>query len=313
MESESCFIGVDVSKASLDVATYPSNETWQVSNDAPGIDELVSQLSDRSVQLIVLEATGGLETPLAGALANRQLPIVIINPRQVRDFAKATGQLAKTDRLDAMVLARFADAIRPELRPLKTVQEQYLSALLTRRRQLIGMVLAERHRLSSAPSGIVKDIRKHIVWLEKRIKEADGDMDKFVKASPLWRAKDELLQSVPCVGPVLATSVLARLPELGQLNRRQIAHLVGVAPLNHDSGQHRGKRRVWGGRAELRSVLHMAALVGVRHNPVLKEFYERLCDAGKPKQVALTACMRKLLTILNVMVKTNTHWKYQPN
>lgn len=297
----------------MDIASYPDGEQWQTSNDNQGIDALIRWLVLRPVELIVLEATGGLEAPVAGALAHAHLPVVVVNPRQTRDFAKAIGQLAKTDRLDALVLARFAQAVRPEVRALKSEQEQHLSALLGRRRQLIDMVVAEQNRLAGGlPKAVLKDIQEHIHWLRKRIRDTDDDMEKLVKSSPVWRARDELLQSVPGVGPVLSLSLLARLPELGQLNRREIAHLVGVAPLNQDSGLHRGKRRVWGGRAELRAVLYMAALTGIRHNPMLSSFYQRLCAGGKPKKVALTACMRKLITVLNVMTRDNTHWHSQP-
>ena len=313
MHQAPLFIGIDVAKSTLDIATYPPAEGWQTSNDSQGIDALISWLKHRPVELIVLEATGGLEVMVAGMLANAQLPVVVVNPRQTRDFAKAIGRLAKTDRLDALVLAQFAEAVRPEVRAMKSEREQYLSALLSRRRQLIDMLVAEQNRLREGlPKDVLKDIREHINWLKKRIRDTDKDMGKFIKSSPVWRARDELLQSVPGVGPVLSMSLLACLPELGQLNRRKIAHLVGVAPLNQDSGLHRGKRRVWGGRAELRSMLYMAALTGIRHNPMLKSFYQRLCSAGKPRKVALTACMRKLITVLNVMVKNNTHWRYQP-
>lgn len=312
MQQPSSFLGIDVSKSTLDIASYPSGDVWQVGNDNQGIDALIARLAQEPVELIVLEATGGLEVAAASALANAHLPVVVVNPRQTRDFAKAIGQLAKTDRLDAMLLARFAEAVRPQIRPLKSEQAQYLGAVLARRRQLVDMIIAEQNRLAARlPEGVIKDIHEHISWLKKRVRDTDGEMEKFVKSSPIWRARDELLQSVPGVGPVLSRSLLARLPELGQLNRREIVHLVGVAPLNQDSGLHRGKRRVWGGRAELRAVLYMAALTGIRHNPMLRSFYKRLCAAGKPKKVALTACMRKLITVLNVMVKNNTHWQNQ--
>lgn len=309
MPDPQVFVGIDVSKAQLDVALYPRTEQWAVANDEPGITSLVARLREVQPQLIVLEATGGLEVPVTAALAAASLPVVVVNPRHVRDFAKATGQLAKTDRLSARVLAHFAQAIRPALRPLPDRPTQELSALLTRRRQLLDMLAAEKHRLGSAPRVIGPDIQAHIRWLERRLAELDDTMARAIRASPVWRERDELLQSTPGVGPVLARTLLAQLPELGTLNRKEIAALVGVAPFNRDSGTLRGKRTVWGGRAAVRAVLYMSTLVAVRHNPVLKAFYERLQAAGKAPKVALTACMRKLLTILNAMLKHRRPWQ----
>ena len=303
------YVGIDVSKAYLDIAIIPDGRIWRETYDDVGLTQLVDALVDYSPKLIVLEATGGLEARLCGLLAKAELPIVAVNPRQMRDFAKATGQLAKTDRLDAQVIAHFAATIKPAIRPLKSEEESLLEALLTRRRQLVDMQVAEKNRLSCAPDAIRKDIQQHIDWLAKRIKETDNDLDQWVQQSPLWQTKNDLLQSMPGVGCVLALTLLARLPELGQLSHKQIAHLVGVAPLNCDSGNRSGQRRVWGGRGDVRAVLHMATLVAVRHNPVLKQFYSRLCRAGKPKKVALTACMRKLIVILNAMVKHQAHWQ----
>ena len=259
--------------------------------------------------LIVLEATGGLEVPVTAALTAAGLPVVVVNPRQARDFAKATGRLAKTDALDAHGLAHFAEAVRPAPRPLPDAQTQALSAQLARRRQRLDRLTAEKNRLGSAPHTIHADIQAHITWLERRLTALNDDLDQTIRASPVWRAQDDLLQSTPGVGPVLSHTLLADLPEVGTLSRQQIAALVGVAPLNRDSGTLRGKRTVWGGRAHVRAVLYMGTLVAVRYNPVLHTFYERLRRAGKAPKLALTACMRKLLTILNAMLKHRTAWQ----
>lgn len=303
-----CFVGIDVSKAELSVAVLPEDDIPTVCNNEQGISELIKRLKPLSPTLIVLESTGGLEFPVASALAVAGLPVVIMNPRQVRDFAKATGKLAKTDSLDASVLARFGEAVRPELRPLKEQHVQELAAHVTRRRQIVAMLTSEKNRLKAAPKGVQKDIKTHIRWLEKRLDNIETNTRKLIKASPIWKETDALLQSVPGVGPVLSATLLSNLPELGKLNRRQIASLVGVAPLNRDSGIFRGKRTIWGGRANVRTALYMSTLVAVRRNPALKQFYNRLCDAGKPPKLALTACMRKLLTILNVMLKNREPW-----
>lgn len=302
------FVGIDVAKDRLDLAWRPTGERWAVPNTERGIRAIGRRLRTPAPALIVLEATGGLELPLTGALAAAGLPVVVVNPRQIRDFAKATGRLAKTDTLDAAVLAQFAEAVRPPVRPLPDAATQALSALLLRRRQLIGMLTAETNRLGSAPAPVRTAIAAHIRWLESRLAELDADLGRTIRESPLWREKDDLLQSTPGVGPVLARTLLASLPELGTLTRQQIAALVGVAPLNRDSGQCRGRRRVWGGRAHVRAALYMGTLVATRYNPVIRAFYQRLCAAGKAKKVALTACMRKLLTILNAMLKHQTLW-----
>lgn len=302
------FVGIDVSKDRLDVALRPMSDHWAVANQDSDIATLVARLRRHAPTLIVLEATGGLELPLTGELAAAGLPVVVVNPRQVRDFAKATGRLAKTDTLDAAVLAQFAEAVRPAVRPLPDAETQALSALLTRRRQLIEMCTAEKNRLGSALPPVHRGIRTHIAWLDRRLAEIDEDLAHTIRESPLWREKDDLLQSTPGVGPVLARTLLASLPELGTLTHKQIAALVGVAPLNRDSGTFRGTRRVWGGRAHVRAVLYMSALAASRFNPVIRTFYQRLCAAGKAKKVALTACMRKLLTILNAMLKHQTPW-----
>jgi transposase len=309
MSEPQVFVGIDVSKAQLDVALRPIDDCWHVSNDELGITGLVERLQAVQPTLVVLEATGGLEVPVTGALAEAGLPVVVVNPRHARDFAKATGRLAKTDTLDARGLAHFAEAVRPTPRPLPEAQAQALSALLTRRRQLVQMLTAERRRLQTAPQRIRADIQAHIAWLERRLACTDDDVAAAIHASPLWRAKDEILQSTPGVGPILSRTLVAEVPELGVLNRQEIAALIGVAPFNRDSGTLRGKRAVWGGRAHVRAVLYMSTLAAVRHNPVLKAFYERLRSVGKAPKVALTACMRKLLTILNAMLKHRTPWQ----
>jgi transposase len=301
------FVGIDVSKAQLDIALRPEGR-FVVPNDETGRAHVVERLRALPVGLIVLEATGGLELPLSGALVAAGLPVVVANPRQVRDFAKATGKLAKTDPLDAQILAHFADVIRPIPRPLPDEQMQALAALLARRRQLIEMLTAEKNRLGSAPHLVHKRLHAHITWLEREVTQAERVLAHAIGESPLWRENDDLLRTVPGVGPGLARTLIVDLPELGALSRKQIAALVGVAPLNRDSGTFRGKRTVWGGRAHVRAALYMAALVGSRCNPVIRSFYQRLCDAGKAKKVALTACMRKLLTILNAMMKHRTRW-----
>jgi transposase len=311
MSRSQIFVGIDVSKAQLDIAIRPEGR-FVVPNTEAGVAELIERVKALPAGLVVLEATGGLQIPLASALALAEVPVVVVNPRQVRDFAKATGQLANTDAIDAEVLARFAEAIRPEPRPLADEQTQVLAALVLRRHQLIDMLTAEKNRLASAGRAIRKNLRAHIVWLERALHRADTDLAEAIRQSPVWREKDELLRSVPGIGPVLTTTLLATLPELGTLTHRQIAALVGVAPLNRDSGTLRGRRTCWGGRAQVRAVLYMAALTATRFNPVLRAFYRRLCAAGKAKKVALVACMRKLLTIVNAMLKHRTPWKPVP-
>jgi transposase len=303
------FVGLDVSKGQLDVALRPSEERHTLAHDAAGIDALVVRLRHRQPTLIVLEATGGLERPLVRALVAAALPVIVANPRQVRDFAKATGQLAKTDRLDALVLARFAEAVRPALRPHPDAATEALAALLARRRQLLEMLTAEQNRLSRAPKRVQRRIQAHVTWLTAELARIEGDLDDAIRQSPIWRAQEDLLQSVPGIGPVMSRTLLADLPELGTLNRKQIAALVGVAPLNRDSGTLRGKRRVWGGRAPVRAALYMATLVATKWNPVIRHFYLRLRAAGKAAKLALVACMRKLLTILNAMMKHRTPWR----
>jgi transposase len=302
------FVGIDVSKEKLDVAVRPSGELMSFSNDEDGISVMADFIKPFSPLLIVFEATGGLETASVGMLAAKGLPVVVINPRQVRDFAKATGRLAKTDAIDAHVIARFGEAVRPEVRPLKDEETKRLAALITRRRQIVEMITAEKNRLSRTTPWTLKDIQNHVAWLEKCLKKADKNLNDLLRKSPVWREKNDILQSTPGVGPVLSMTLLSNLPELGALNRKQIAALVGVAPLNRDSGSFRGKRMIWGGRASIRSVLYMSVTCAIRFNPVIKKFYQRLRDAGKLHKVAMTACMRKLLVILNTMIKNRTCW-----
>lgn len=302
------FIGIDISKAYLDVALWPGETTWRETHGEAHLPRLVEQLKGLAPSLIVLEATGGYETDVATALAGAGLPVAVVNPRQVRDFAKSLGKLAKTDRLDAQILARFAQAIRPQARFLPDEQATQLQAALARRRQLIEMKIAEQNRLGLAHQTIQPRLQEHITWLEKELAELDEDLHTQIRQSAIWREKDDLLQSVPGIGKVTATTLLADLPELGQLNRKQIAALVGLAPFNCDSGLMRGKRMIWGGRAPVRNALYMAALVATRCNPVIKRFYEHLKQQGKVFKVAITACMRKLLTILNAMVRAHQTW-----
>ena len=302
------FVGIDVSQARLDMAVRPG-ASFSITHTESAIVTLVQQLRALSPTLIVLEATGGMEIPLTSALATAGLPVVVVNPRQVRDFAKACGHLAKTDALDAQVLAQFAEVMRPQPRPLPDAETRALAALLTRRRQLVEMLTAEKNRLLSAATPIRNRLRTHITWLERELQHTNTNLAEAIRQSPVWREKDELLQSVPGVGPVVTSTLLASLPELGILTNKQIAALVGVAPLNRDSGTLRGRRTVWGGRAQVRAVLYMSAIVAARFNPVIRAFYQRLCATGKAKKVALTACMRKLLTILNAMLKHRTPWR----
>ena len=302
------FVGIDISQARLDMAVRPG-ASFSLAHTESTIATLVEQLRALSPTLIVLEATGGMEIPLTSALATAGLPVVVVNPRQVRDFAKACGHLAKTDALDAQVLAQFAEVMRPQPRPLPDAETRALAAQLTRRRQLVEMLTAEKNRLLSAATPIRKRLRTHITWLERELQHTNTNLAEAIRQSPVWREKDELLQSVPGVGPVVTSTLLASLPELGILTNKQIAALVGVAPLNRDSGTLRGRRTVWGGRAQVRAVLYMSAIVAARFNPVIRAFYQRLCATGKAKKVALTACMRKLLTILNAMLKHRTPWR----
>jgi transposase len=308
MKTTQTFVGIDVSKGRLDVASRGTGAPFSTPNTEAGIADLVKRVRKLKPALIVLEATGGVEIAAVTALANAGLAVVVVNPRQVRDFARSTGQLAKTDTIDAAILAHFGEAVRPEVRALPDEAQRELAALVSRRRQLVEMLVAEENRLRSATAAVRDSVEQHVVYLRRLLKETDDDMSGLVRNSPLWRERDEILQSVPGVGPATARALEAALPELGQLTGKQIAKLVGVAPLARDSGTHRGQRHIWGGRAHVRATLYMASLVATRFNPVIRAFYQQLLARGKVKKVALTACMRKLLTILNAMVKTKTHW-----
>jgi len=313
MDQKQVFVGIDVSKRQLDVATRPETASFQVSNDDQGITALIQRLADLEPQLILLEASGGYEILAAAALRQAGLPAQIINPRQVREFARSTGKLAKTDKIDARVLAHFAQLLQPPLRSWPETQQQELAALMTRRRQLVEMVVMEKNRLGTAWSPKVrKSLQVHLHSLQEQLKDLEQDLDDFIRRSPLYLEKDQLLQSVPGVGPLTSQSLIAWLPELGALNRKQIAALVGVAPFNRDSGQLRGRRMVWGGRKQVRPSLYMATIAACRANPVIRAFYQRLVQAGKRKKVAITACMRKLLTILNAVLKYQQPWAYAP-
>lgn len=303
------FVGIDVSKAHLDLAIRPSNETAVLSNDLAGITTVVTRLQSLTPALIVLEATGGLERGVVRALVAAALPVIVANPRQIRDFARATGQVAKTDRLDARILARFAEVIRPALRQPLTPQTEELRALLTRRRQLLDMLTAEKNRQPMVPKRVHTRITAHVRWLTTELTRVDKDLDEAIRQSPAWREQEDLLRSVPGIGPVLSRTLLAELPELGRLNRKQIAALVGVAPLNRDSGALRGHRTIWGGRATVRAALYMATLVATKWNPIIRTAYQRFRSIGKAPKVALVACMRKLLTILNAMMQQQCPWR----
>jgi len=303
------FVGIDVSKSTLDMSSEPAVQSLHVAYDEAGIRQLVKGLKDISPALIVIEATGGLEVRIATELASQGLRVAVINPRQARDFAKATGRLAKTDRVDAAVLAAFARAIRPQVRPLKDADTRALDDLVSRRRQLIDMRVQEGLRLGTAGSKpLQKSLKRHIAWLDKQITEVDDDLNTRLRESEVWLAKDDLLRGIPGVGAVTTLTLLAKCPELGTLNRREIAALTGIAPLANDSGKHRGKRFIWGGRAQVRAVLYMATVSAIRCNTVIKAFAERLKKTGKPPKVVIVACMRKLLTIMNAMLKNNTPW-----
>ena len=309
MSDASAFVGIDVSKDNLDVAVKPGNESFAVPNTSKGHDELCKRLRPFKPKLLVVEATGGMELDAVIALCDAGIVVAIVNPRHVRDFAKACGQLAKTDCIDAAILADFADKIRPEPRPMPSEETRALDALITRRRQLVDMLAVEKNRLTTARKAMKKDILRHLAFLEKAIGQMDNDLQKSVEDSPIWRVNDDILQSVPGVGPTCATTLMAQLPELGMLDRKKIAALVGVAPLNRDSGYKTGRRIIWGGRAPVRAVLYMSTLVATRHNPVIRTHYEHLINQGKLRKVAMTACMRKLLTLLNAMIRDQSRWQ----
>jgi len=302
------FIGIDISKTSLDVAVWDSEIFWQFGNNARGIKKLVRRLKKLSPTLIVVEASGGLEQSVVRELYQTNLPIAIVNPTRVRRFAYSTGQLAKTDKLDAKIIAQFAQAVKPEVRPLRTEQQEHLNALVTRRRQIVNIITAEKNRRSTTHPALQDQLLKQIDWLEQEKEALEADIDQLIQQCAEWKEKAAVLESVPGVGSVTASTLLAELPELGTRNRQQIAALVGVAPVNKDSGKMRGKRRIFGGRADVRATLYMATLSATRSNPVIRSFYNRLLAAGKLKKVALTACMRKLLVILNSMISHNRSW-----
>ncbi len=313
MKAQTLFVGIDVSKSSLDVAIRPGQEHATFANDDEGHAALVKRLQELAPTLIVLEATGGWEVRAATALALAGLPVAVVNPRQVRDFARATGRLAKTDRLDADVLAHFAEAVRPTPRALPDEQQRLFADLVARRRQLVEMITAESNRLALASQQVRESIQVHLEWLKAELKKIDKDLRDKIRKSPVWRERDALYRSVPCIGPTVSAKLIAHLPELGTLKGKGISALVGVVPLNRDSGTWKGHRSIWGGRAEVRAALYMAALVGVRWNPVLRAFYQRLLAAGKAKKLALVACMHKLLTILNAIARDRKPWTMNRN
>lgn len=302
------YAGIDVSKEHLDYAYHGEGKSYQVNNDEAGIGQLVREMKERGVVRIVVEATGGLEMGVVSALAAEKQPVALVNPRQARDFAKSTGKLAKTDKIDSHGLAHFGQAVQPRIYVLPDEGAQYLGGILTRKRQIIDMITAEKNRRGSTPMALRERINEHITWLEQEKETLEKELSKHIQESPLWKNKDAILQSTPGVGPGLSATLLIDVPELGTLNGKQVSALVGVAPYNKDSGKVRGKRAIWGGRAPVRAALYMSALSAIRFNPVIRTFYERLTKAGKPFKVAITACMRKLLTILNAMIKQGKSW-----
>jgi transposase len=302
------FVGVDVSKARLDVAVRPAGGVWAVTNDEAGFATLVGRLKPLEPRLVIVEATGGYQAPLVAALTVAGLAVAVVNPRQVRDFGRATGQLAKTDVLDAEVIARFGEALKPEPRPMPDAETQALQGLVVRRRQLVEMITAESNRLATALHPVRRDIEEHIAWLRRRLKDVDDDLYGAIKKSPLWRVKEQILRSAPGIGRVSTCALVAQVPELGRLNGRKISALIGVAPFNRDSGTLRGKRAIWGGRAAVRHTLYMATLTAIRTSPTIRAFYDRLIAAGKPSKVAHVACMRKLIIRLNAMLRDGTTW-----
>jgi len=307
--SAEIFVGIDVAKGQLDMAIRDQDEMWRHANDEAGIEAMVEQLTAMGPTLVVLEASGGWEMMAVAELASAELPVVVVNPTRVRRFAQAAGRWAKTDKIDARLLAHFAAAIRPQVRPLRSEEQAHLAALITRRRQVVQMLTAEKNRRHTTHGPLRQRLEEHIGWMERERAELEKELRVMVRKSPVWQAKERLLLSMPGVGPVTSLTLLAELPELGTLNRQQIAALVGVAPFNRDSGPRRGHRRIFGGRAEVRSVLYMAALSAAKSNPSIRDFYHRLLRRGKVKKVALTACMRKLLVILNAMIRDQQPWQ----
>ncbi len=308
---ESVYVGIDVSKDRLDVALLPAGESLAVGRDGAGLEELAAKLRRAAPALVVLEATGGYEQVVSASLAAAGLPVCVVNPRQIRDFARATGKLAKTDRLDALAIARFAQAVRPEPRPLPDAQAQALGELVGRRRQVVEMIGMESNRARQARGKTVKrSIARVSAALQAQLTAIEAELDETIRGTPIWREREELLKSVPGIGDATARVLLAELPELGQLDRHQVAALAGLAPFNRDSGTWRGERHIQGGRASLRAALYMPTLVATRHNPVLRGMYRRLCDAGKKPKVAIVACMRKLLVILNAIIRDQRPWQH---
>ena len=307
------FVGIDVSKDRLDVATYPEISSWSVSNNEAGFKALVKRLRPLDPNRVVLEATGGYEMSAAIAMAEAKLPVAVVNPRQTRSFAKATGLLAKTDRLDALALARFAQAIKPEIRPLPDAKARELGAVVVRRLQVVTMLTAEKNRRrSTTPKRMQKELDRHVAWLEKALLRLNAELEKMIHNSPIWRAKDDLLRGIKGIGPRTSTLLISEMPELGKLNGKKITKLVGLAPMNCDSGRYRGERHIYGGRATVRSALYMATLTAIRHNPVIAAFYKRLRANGKKFKVAMTACMRKLLVRINAMLRDGVPWQEKP-
>lgn len=307
--TEELFVGIDVCKRQLEVRIHDREGAWQFPNDGEGMSDLLAMLRNLKPTLITVEATGGYETLVVAEVCAAGLPIAVVNPTRVRRFADSLGQLAKTDHIDAAVIAHFGSVARPPVHTLQSEEEGYLRALIGRRSQVIVMLTAEKNRLHSSPSRLQTDVQEHVDWLTAKLEELEAEIDQLIRNSPIWREKSDLLCSVPGIGPVTAMTLLADLPELGTLNRQKIAALVGVAPFNRDSGPKRGKRRIFGGRASVRRTLYMATLVATRFNPVIRSFYKNLIDRGKLKKVALTACMRKLLVIVNAMSRKGETWR----
>ena len=310
-ETHKTWVGIDVSKSQLDVYAHPSGTSFSFAQSDIGLKELIATLRSMSPELVTMEATGGFEASAAAALTAGGIPVAVVNPRQIRNFARAIGVLAKNDNVDAKVIALFAEATKPQLRQFPDEQTKQLHELLKRRAQLVEMLAMEKNRLGMSSGAVARNIKQHVKWLSAQISDLNGDIENFIRNSPVWREKEDILKSVPGVGPVLAASILAFLPEIGKLNRRQITSLVGLAPFDRDSGYYHGRRKIWGGRSNIRSVLYMGALTATRCNPVMKAFYMRLIAKGKEPKVALTACMRKLLITLNAMHKNNTAWSLQ--
>ncbi len=309
MTTREVFVGIDVCKRHLEVRVHGREQGWQFPNDAEGVSQLLTKLRRLRPTLIVVEATGGYEKLAVAEVCAAGLPIAVVNPTRVRRFAESLGQLAKTDRIDAAVIAHFGSVVRPAAQALASEEEQHLRALLDRRRQIMAMLTAEKNRWHTSPACLRADVQQHVEWLQGKLKEIEAEIDDLIRNSPVWQEKTALLRSVPGIGPVSAATLVADLPELGTLNRQKIAALVGLAPFNQDSGPKRGKRRIFGGRASVRRTLYMSTLVAIRFNPVIKSFYEKLIRRGKPTKVAITACMRKLLVILNAMMRKGEAWR----